>query len=428
MQRVFVLSKTGKPLMPCHPARARELLRNGSARVSRRYPFTIQLNEREDGVVQEMELKVCPGSKASGLALVGAFKRGRRVLFAANIEHRGQAIRDALLSRRSVRRSRRNRKTRYRAARFLNRRRPKGWLAPSLRSRVENVRIWSERLLARAPISGIAAESMRFDTQKIMDPEIRGVEYQQGELFGYEVREYLLEKWKRTCAYCDAQNVPLEIDHIVARSRGGSERVSNLTLACHRCNQRKGSRPVEEFVKDKRRLRAILSCTKESLQDVAALNSTRFALVESLKSSGIPVSCWSAARTKANRMRQGYKKDKWIDAACTGESGSAVFIAEGLKALQIKSDGRGSRQKCAMDRYGFPRTAPKARKRVHGFQTGDMVKAVITKGKHTGIHVGRVVIRSRGFFTIRSGTKKVDGVGYGYCRSLQKVDGYSYAQ
>jgi len=132
MQRVLVLSNTKSPLMPCHPARARTLLREGKAAVYRQFPFTIILKDREDGDLQPTELKIDPGSKTSGIALVGLFKRGKRAIFAVNLAHRGHAIKSALDARRSLRRSRRGRKTRYRQPRFLNRTKHKGWLPPSL--------------------------------------------------------------------------------------------------------------------------------------------------------------------------------------------------------------------------------------------------------------------------------------------------------
>src|SRR5262245_27970449 len=127
MQRVLVIDKHKRPLMPCHPARARELLRKGKAAVFRRYPFTIILTEREGGATQPIAFKVDPGSKETGLALVADFQRGRRLIWAALLEHRGQQIKAALESRRALRRNRRNRHTRYRPARFDNRRRAEGW-------------------------------------------------------------------------------------------------------------------------------------------------------------------------------------------------------------------------------------------------------------------------------------------------------------
>ena len=113
------------------------------------------------------------------------------------------------------------------------------WLAPSIKSRVANQTVWYGRLNRLAPIVGAQVETVRFDLQKLMNPEISGIAYQQGTLAGYELREYLLEKFHRTCAYCGQQNVPLQIEHIQPKARGGSDRVSNLTLACGPCNQKR---------------------------------------------------------------------------------------------------------------------------------------------------------------------------------------------
>src|SRR5260370_4014043 len=144
-------------------------------------------------------------------------------------------------------------------------------------------------------------ELVRFDMQAMQNPEISGVEYQQGELFGYEVREYLLEKWGRKCAYCDAEGVPLQIEHILARARGGSNRVSNLTLGCEPCNIDKGARDVREFVKDKARLTRILSKAKAPLRDAAAVNSTRWALLNALQETELAVHTGSGGAAAEKR-------------------------------------------------------------------------------------------------------------------------------
>ncbi len=426
MLRVFVLDKSKEPLMPTHPARARKLLKRGKAKVFRRVPFTIMLTEREGGTTQELEHKVDPGSKTTGIALVAHHKNGKRVVFALNLEHRGQAIKDALESRRAIRRSRRSRKTRYRKPRFLNRTRPKGWLPPSLKSRVQNIVSWTQKLTASAPITSCAVETVRFDTQKMQDPEISGTEYQQGELQGYEVREYLLEKWNRKCAYCGATNRPLEVEHIVAKSNGGSNRVSNLTLACKQCNVRKGNSLLEDFVKEPQKRQTILRYAKQPLKDAAAVNATRYAVGTSLKALNIPISFWSGGRTKYNRCRQGYRKDHWIDAACVGLSGESVFIHPTLYSLQVKAEGRGSRQMCRVDRFGFPRTKAKSQKRVGGFATGDLVKAIVTHGKKKGVYTGRVAVRATGNFNIKQGKTTIQGIHRRYCTILQRADGYSY--
>jgi len=257
-----------------HPQEAAHALHTveGKAAVFRRQPFTIILNYDVAPSPVRVEFKADPGSRTTGLALVAEFaKRGRTVIFAANLHHRGQAIRANLESRRSRRRGRRGRKTRYRKARFLNRVRPAGWLPPSVQSRVDNVAVWYGRLNKLSPLSSAAVETVRFDMQALVNPEISGIEYQQGELAGYELREFLLEKWGRRCAYCGKENVPLEIEHIHPKSRGGSDRVSNLTLACRRCNEAKGNRPVEAFLADRPEvLTRILTQAKAPLHDGAA--------------------------------------------------------------------------------------------------------------------------------------------------------------
>ncbi|RKZ43395.1 MAG: HNH endonuclease [Candidatus Parabeggiatoa sp. nov. 3] len=427
MQRVFVLDHNKQPLMPCHPARARKLLKKGKAAVYRRYPFTIIMTHRVGGDLQPIEVKFDPGSRTTGIALVGHFNRGLEVIWAGNLNHRGIQIKSHLESRRAIRRSRRNRKTRYRQARFLNRMRPAGWLPPSLRSRVDNVKNGMLKLSSLTPVSQIAVETVKFDMQKIQNPEISGLEYQHGELAGYEVREYLLEKWGRKCAYCGAQNVSLEIEHIRASSKGGSNRVSNLTLACNKCNQKKGNQDIKEFLKSQPdRLRKIQSQALKPLKDAAAVNATRYAISNVLKSFGLPIVFSTGGRTKFNRLKLGYQKDHWIDAACVGESGSQIVIPKTITPLTITAKGRGSRQKCSMNKYGFPRTGPKKAKRVKGFQTGDIVKAVVTKGKKIGTYFGRVAVRASGSFDIGSGEERVGSISYKYCCLLQRSDGYEY--
>src|SRR5208337_4685466 len=144
--RVFVLSKDGTPLMPCHAARARELLAKGKAVVVRRYPFVIRLKHHPNSPkTQSIALKIDPGAKTTGIALVRATPNTQHVLHLSELTHRGALIKENLEQRQGLRRNRRNRKTRYRAPRFNNRTRPKGWLPPSLQSRVDNVMSWVSR-------------------------------------------------------------------------------------------------------------------------------------------------------------------------------------------------------------------------------------------------------------------------------------------
>jgi 5-methylcytosine-specific restriction endonuclease McrA len=418
---VFVLSSDQQPLDPCHPARARQLLRRGRARVVRRFPMTIQLHNRSavQSSTHALRLKIDPGSRTTGLALVT--EQSDTLVWAAELTHRSQAIRDALLVRRTFRSKRRQRHTRYRPARFSNRRRHTGWLAPSLRSRVSHIITWYRRLSQRCPITAISVELVRFDTQTIVNPEISGLAYQQGELLGYEVREYLLEKWQRTCAYCGATGVPLQVEHILPRARGGSDRVSNLTLACVPCNQGKGIQTAAEFgfphVQDQ---------AQQPLRDAAAMNSTRWALYEQLKATGLPVEVGTGGRTKYNRARLGWPKTHWQDAACVGASTPDGLRIATPTVLVITATGRGQHSRTKLDKYGFPRLRLPRQKRFFGFQTGDMVVAVVGSGIKSGYYVGRVAVRARGAFNITTMTETVQGLHHRWFRLIQRADGYRY--
>lgn len=419
---VFVLDTDKRPLEPIHPGWARQLLKGGKAAIYRKFPFTLVLKEsRSDSVVSELQLKIDPGSKTTGLAILN----GSKVIWAAELTHRGQAIKDALLLRRQIRRGRRNRHTRYRPARFLNRTRPEGWLAPSLKSRVHNIETWVKKLMRLAPIISITQELVRFDMQLMQNAEISGVEYQQGKLAGYEVREYLLEKFNRQCVYCDAKDTPLEIEHVHPLSKGGSDKISNLTLACHFCNQAKGSRDIRDFLSGKPDvLKRVLSQIKSPLKDAAAVNTTRWDLFETLKNTGLPVLTGSGGQTKFNRTRLNLPKTHWLDAACVGDVETLEVLT--LQPLLVKSTGHGSRQMCGTDKYGFP-TRHKSRTQVHkGFQTGDTVKAVVTAGKKIGSYTGRVLCRASGSFDIVTSQGRVAGISHKYCTPAHKKDGYAY--
>lgn len=420
MSKVLVLDTRKRPINPVHPGRARIMLSTGKAAVYRRYPFTIIMKSVSSEPVEPSRLKIDPGSKFTGIVLV----QGETVVFAAEIEHRGHRIRRSLEKRRSLRRSRRYRKTRYRKPRFLNRKRPSGWLPPSLESRVQNVVTWVNRLSKLAPVGAISLELVKFDTQKLQNPEINGVEYQRGELFGYEVKEYLLEKWGRKCAYCGIEGVPLQIEHIHPKSKGGTNRVSNLVLACRACNKQKGNKDVSEFLAGRPEvLKRVLAQAKAPLKDAAAVNATRWALFRRLQCLGLPVETSSGGRTKFNRVTQGYPKAHWIDAACVGESGARIGIPPWIGPIRVKSVGHGSRQKCGTDKYGFPvRHAPKAKTFI-GFQTGDLVQAVIPKGKYMGSHIGRIAVRHRPSFKLNG----LFDVHPKYMRILHHADGYDYA-
>ena len=438
---VFVLDTQGQALMPCTEKRARLLLARGRARVHRLVPMVIRLTDRtaDTCAFQPLRLKLDPGSKTTGLALVrdtqvidkqtGEVQTAAVVLNLMELVHRGKQISEALTARRHMRRRRRS-QLRHRAPRFLNRgNQQRGWLAPSLQHRVDTCMAWVQRIQRWAPVTALSSELVRFDMQALQNPEISGVEYQQGTLFGYELREYLLEKWHRQCAYCDAKDVPLQIEHIRPKAQGGSDRVSNLTLACQCCNQKKAAHSIEDFLaKDKKRLAKILADAKTPLRDAAAVNATRWALANTLQATGLPVELASGGQTKFNRCTLGIPKTHALDAACVGTL--QVLQNWQRPTLTLKATGRGSYQRTRLNKFGFPRGYLLRTKRVHGFGTGDVVRAEVPSGVKAGTHTGRVAIRASGSFNIQTHqdgkSVVVQGISHKHCRVIQRADGYGY--
>jgi hypothetical protein len=286
---------------------------------------------------------------------------------------------------------------------------------------------WVARIRRWAPITAIASELVRFDMQLMQNAEVSGVEYQQGCLKGYEVREYLLEKFNRKCVYCDAKDVPLQVEHIHPKARGGSNRVSNLTLACASCNSKKDARDVKEFLaKEPARLARILAQLKKPLKDAAAVNSTRWALFQALKATGLPVEIGTGGRTKFNRTQLDIPKSHALDAICVGVLDFASSWSVPTQVL--KCTGRGSYQRTRLDKFGFARGYLMRTKRVKGFGTGDLVRADVPTGKKVGSYQGRVAVRASGSFNIQTGTEVVQGISHKHCRLAQRADGYGYFQ
>jgi hypothetical protein len=255
--------------------------------------------------------------------------------------------------------------------------------------------------------------------------DLQGVEYQHGTLAGYQTREYLLAKWDRTCAYCDATSVPLNIDHIQPRSRGGSDRISNLTLACVPCNQSKDATPVEEYLAgEPALLKKILTQAKTPLRDAAAVNTTRWALWRALEATGLPVTASSGARTKWNRHQTSAPKSHTLDALHVGDLEHVTGWPRIV--LVVKATGRGTYARTRTDAYGFPRLRLPRAKTVHGYATGDHVRASVPTGKRTGTHTGRVAVRATGRFNITTRTGLVQGINHKHIHLLQRADGYGY--
>lgn len=424
----FVLDRRGRALQPCHPARARKLLAARRAVVHRHTPFVIRLRDRTvaGSTVTGVQLGIDPGSKHTGIAVFHAQDEARHGLFAVQLDHRGARIRDRMTARANYRRRRRSANLRYRAPRFLNRHRPSGWLPPSLRHRVDTTMSWVNRLRRWAPVTAIHVERAVFDTHALSaGRSLNGVEYQHGTLHGFEIREYLLAKWKRCCAYCGARGVPLNVDHIRPRARGGTDRVSNLALACIPCNQDKSSLPVELFLAGKPdRLAKILAQAKAPLRDAAVMNATRRSLWRALTPTGLTVHVASGGRTRWNRSRSGAPKSHTLDALHVGALAKVTGWPD--RTLVAVCAERGVYQRTTPDQYGFPRLSRPRVKRMFGLQTGDLVRASVPSGKRQGVHTGRVLVRGSGRFDIITGHGRAAGINHRHVRLLQRADGYAY--
>ena len=183
MPCVFVVNQQRKPLDPVHPGRARFLLKAGHAAVLRRYPFTlIMKDEKQDIEPEPLRVKIDPGSKTTGLALIN--DHTGQVVWASELSHRSQQVKENLDARRMHRRFRRQRHTRYRKPRFSNRTRRKGWLPPSFESRIQNILTWVDRLRMFAPFAAISQELVKFDTQLLQNPDISGIERSEATIKG----------------------------------------------------------------------------------------------------------------------------------------------------------------------------------------------------------------------------------------------------
>lgn len=389
--RVFVLNMRGKPLMPTTPGKARILLEQNKAKVKQRKPFVIQLRQGTGENKQNITLGI-----NSGYATIGfSAATEKQELIAGEVMLR-KNIKKLIEQKSNYRRTRRA-KLWHRKPRFNNRSISKGWFAPSIQHKLNTHKRFIEKLKKLLPITRTIVEIASFDQQKMQNPEVKGVEYQQGELQGYEVREYLLEKFKRKCAYCGKTNTPLEIEHITPKSRGGSNRVSNLTIACHDCNQKKGSQTAKEFGYPNIQAKA-----KESLKATAFMNIVRKKLAEQ-------IDCESTLGyiTKCNRIKLNLEKSHCNDAFVIANGNTQ----ERVKELTVTQTRRNKRS-IQMNRKGFK---PSIRKQRYKLQPNDLVKHNNTLCRVKGIfnYGGWVRLANPTGNIVNSNVKKVELVSYG---------------
>jgi hypothetical protein len=335
--------------MPTTPRRAKLLLKQGKATVKERCPFTIQLTYTTGENTQPIKLGIDIGFKNLG--------------FSANTDTL-EVISGTVTLRQDVskkieekRRYHRNRRGRlgYRPPRFNNRKRVEGWLTPSIQHRLGSHIRLIHKIETLLPITFKKVEIANFDAHKMQNPEITGVEYQHGTLQGYEVKEYLLDKWGRKCAYCGKKDVPLQVEHIIPKSRGGTDRVSNLTLACKKCNVKKGNQTAEEFDYP-----IIQKQAKQPLKATAFLNNIRWKLVEQLGAEHM-----YGYVTKYERNKLGLEKSHVNDAfVITG--GTDQERCRPYQVIQVRRNNRSIQT----NRTGFK---PSIRKQRYQLQPHDLV-------------------------------------------------------
>ncbi len=371
---VHVLNIRGKSLMPTSPGKARMLLKKGKAKVVQRCPFTIQLKYPTGEAKQPITFALDPGYKFVGFSAM----TDKRELISGEVTLRTD-VSEKITEKRMYRRGRRSRNTRYREARFDNRGNKKGkkegWLAPSIQHKLDTYVRLVDKFDKILPITCVTIEISPFDTQKMQNPEISGVEHQQGTLQGYEVKEYLLEKWGRKCAYCGIESVPFETEHIIPPSRGigGTNRVSNLTIACHDCNQKKDNMTAAEFGHPEVQIMA-----KKPLKAAAFMNIVRSRLVDLIKKEFPQYQCNETYGyiTKYTRIKLELEKTHANDAFVIANGQNPVQTAKAVirsKPYQVKQIRRNDRS-LQLNRKGFE---PSIRTKRYKFKPGDLVKKTI---------------------------------------------------
>lgn len=295
---VYVQNKDREPLMPCKPAKARHLLDAGKAIVASVCPFTIRLQWDCERKFQEVVVGLDTGAVHVGCAAIS----GRKVLYASETKLRTD-IKKKMQRRAAYRRTRRSRKTRYRAARFDNRTRPEGWLPPSLRSKADSTVKIVTGLAEILPIKKVNVEIAKFDTQKLQNPGIKGEEYQKGVTEGYEnARAYVFVRDDHTCQICKKKGGILQTHHIIQRKDGGSDRPDNLVAVHNTCHEdfHKG------LVKHKFR-------KPKQYVEAAHVNVLKDFIVDALKKS-FEVEVTFGYITKRNRHRLNLPKSHCFDA------------------------------------------------------------------------------------------------------------------
>jgi 5-methylcytosine-specific restriction endonuclease McrA len=385
--------------MPTSPRKARILLKDGKAKVINRTPFVIKLNYNCGETIQSIVLGVDAGSKTIGLSA----STEKEELYASELELRND-ISELLATRASFRRTRRNRKTRYRKARFLNRTKTKkkGWLAPSIRNKIDNQIKVISYIYKILPISKIIVEVASFDIQKIKNPDIDGKDYQQGEQLGFwNVREYVLFRDGHKChGRKGCKEKILNVHHIESRKTGGNA-PNNLITLCEKCHK--------DYHNGKLKLNLKRS---KSFTDASFMGIMRWAFYNKLKELYVNVSLTYGYITKNTRIKNGLEKSHKIDALCIAGHPTAKLLNNWYYCKQVRGQNR-QLHKATINKGGI-RKNNKAERFVFGFQLFD--KVLYNKKEY--FIFGR---RKTGSFNIRTLNKNKLDINYKKLNLLEKA-------
>ena len=401
---VYVLNREGKPLMPTiRYGRVRRLLNAGLAVVVDYRPFTIQINYDTPNGVQEVSLGVDAGTKHVGFSATTK----KKVLFEAELLLRSDIV-EKLSTRREFRRTRRNRKTRYRKSRFMNRNRIKkpGWIAPSIRQKVDSHIHWISKICKFLPIKKITVETAQFDTQLLKAQEQglplpQGTDYQKGEQLGFcNVREYVLFRDGHKCQCCKgkSKDSKLRVHHIESRKTGGNA-PNNLITLCSECHAKyhRGEIKLPKTV-----------MRGTSLKDAAVMGIMRKSVFIRLKELfGDAIPCYETYGyiTKHTRIGAGLPKDHVVDARCISGNPGAESDRHYWFIRKLRANNRQLHKSSILK--GGIRKNNQAPREVHGYRLMDSVEYA---GRHCFVN-GR---RQSGYFSLSdiSGKTLAGSVSY----------------
>jgi Restriction endonuclease len=377
---VYVLNKDARPLMLTNPRKARKLLKAGKAKVFKRTPFALQLLYGSSGYKQEITLGVDSGFKHMGLSAVTE----QAEVFASEVLLREDMV-ELNSERRQYRRFRRYRKTRYRQPRFLNRQKPEGWLAPSIQHKLDSHLKAIDQVKRLLPITKIVVEVAAFDLQKIKDPDIEGVGYQQGVQAGFwNVREYVLHRDGHQCQMCKgkSKDAVLNVHHLVSRKTGG-DRPDNLITLCGTCHHKHHQGEATLKIKPS------AGCKAETF-----MSTVRWKLIDALPQRGDHVVHTYGYLTKQSRIHNGIPKSHVNDAFVIA---GGNYQSRGSVHYQQRQVRKQNRKLFKGERSHLKNTAPRW---IQGFQRFDKVHIL----RAECFIFGR---RSTGYFDLRilDGTK-----------------------